>query len=100
MSGATLYVEALWASELAAACAEDLVAGMAASGGLPAVDWDTAYAEADDWHRSARRSRQKARMVSLETKILGHKPPCCALAIRCSLPVLVLYLREQRTTAS
>ena len=49
VSGATLYVEAQWASALAAACAEDLVAGMAESGGIPAVDWETAYAEADDW---------------------------------------------------
>ena len=40
VSGATLYVEAQCASALAAACAEDLVAGMAASGGLPAVDWE------------------------------------------------------------
>ena len=48
VSGATLYVEAQCASELAAACAEDLVAAMAASSGLP-VDWETAYAEADAW---------------------------------------------------
>ena len=34
------------------------MAGMAASGGLPAVDWETAYAEADDWQE-----RQEARMA-------------------------------------
>ena len=58
VSGATLYVEAQWASALAAACAEDLVAGMAESGGIPAVDWETAYAEADDWQE-----RQEARIA-------------------------------------
>lgn len=50
VSGAALYAEAQCASELAAACAEDLAwCGMAAStSGLP-VDWETAYAEADAW---------------------------------------------------
>ena len=76
VSGATLYVEAQWASALAAACAEDLVAGMAESGGIPAVDWETAYAEADDWQErlEARKAMtREAERDAFHSKVLGWR---------------------------
>ena len=50
---AVLYREAQCASAYAAACADDLAAGMAASSGL---DWEVEHAEAD-----ARQEREEAR---------------------------------------
>ena len=57
MSWAALFGMAQATSALAAACADDLAAGMAASGGLQA-DCEAVHAEAD-----AQQEREEARMA-------------------------------------